>query len=239
MPLTRTRAQIRTDVRRSADLQGTSPTERFPDAELDDYIDQGYAAFYRKLVSAAPESRLVTSATKTTTSGTATYALSGFTSSVTDLLMLSSVDIDTGSRKVWLTAYEPHERPELSDTNVSTSGTPMYYRLRGENIEILPAPAGAYTLTIWYIPHQGSLASDATTVDTIQRLDGYIVYWAAREVALKNKHWDLHDRLGGRMKEIEADIEFLARSRDINSPPRIVDTRMATATGRYRGRWSR
>lgn len=235
MPLTRTRAQLRTDVRRKADVQGTSALVRFPDAELDDYIDEGYAAFYRKLVGASPESRLVTSATISTVNGTAVYALSGFTAAVTDLLMLSSVDIDLNGRKVWLTPYEPHERPELSDTNVTATGTPLHYRMRGENIEILPAPGGVYTLTIWYIPHQGSLASDATTVDTIQRLDGYIVYWAVREVALKDKHWDLHDRMGARLSEIEGDIEFLARSRDVNSPPRIVDVhRSATRMAHWR-----
>jgi len=234
MALTRTRAEIRSDVRRGADIEGTSHLERHPDSDLNVYIDAGYGAFHRKLAEVMPDVRLLLSASASTVSGTSQYTLTT-DFSVSNVLAIYSVDMVIDGEKVWLRPFEMHERPMLSDTSVNTTGVPAAYRFRVDTLELLPVPAGVYTVTVWYIPTQSGFANDAATMDTIQRLDDYVTKWAIREVALKDKHWDLHDRMSGRLKELEAEIEFFARSRDVSAPARVTDVYLAHR-GRHR-RW--
>lgn len=127
-----------------------------------------------------------------------------------------------------------NDRPGLSDTNIASSGIPLFYRLRAGNIEYLPTPgASGYTSTLWYVPVPVTLASGgATTFDTIDRLDDYIIWYAAREVAKKDRLWDLHNVLSQNLAELRSDIEMLARNRDMNSPPRVRDDLACDRFGR-------
>lgn len=232
MSLTRTLAQLTTDVRKMADVQGTTALQRHPDADLYDYVNRGIAALYRILTDAIPDQRYLTSATETTVAGTSLYPFSGFTSAITDFYHLVSVDLVAEGQKHWLTAFEMHERPALSDDSANYSGVPFCYRLRGTDIELLPTPGGSYTLTLWYVPTPPQPSSSGTAVETIARLDDFIVWYATKFVATKDKNWDLADRCSAWANEMREEIQAIARSRDKNSPGRIVDEMMADRWGR-------
>ena len=212
------------DVRKMTDTEGL--TSRHPDSDLADYVNRGYGALYRILAAAIPSHRFLASVTDSLTPYVSTVALPA------DFRSLLSVDIDANGSRQWLLAYEFHERPFLADQNSSSYGTPNCYRLQAGNIEFLPSPDSAYSYTLWYVPNATQLTSDAATADVIDRLDEYVINFAARIVAKKDKNWDLADRCAAELGEMRSDIEVLGRSRDMNSPPRVVDVTLADRFGR-------
>lgn len=228
MALTQTLLQLRTNVRRMADVAGTTALQRHPDADLSDYVNRGIAALRRELDVAIPDQRFLTSDTVTTVVGTTSYALES------DFTFLVSVDILANGTKTWLLPFEMHERASLTTPDSATSGIPFTYRLRGANLELLPAPQGVYTVTVWYVAAPTTLSADGDTFDTITRLDDYVIAYAAKLVAMKDKNWDLAQACDGIMDRMRDDVQFIARSRDRNAPSRIVDESLADRWGRYR-----
>lgn len=228
MALTQTREEIRDNVRRLANVQGTSALLRHPDAELNDYINRGYSRLRFKLNQSSPDQRWMTSTTITTVDGTTVYSLPS------DFGVLVLLDITANGATTWLTNYELHERPMLASADQPRSGIPFCYRLRGGNIELLPEPGGAYTVTLWYIPHTTELSADASVLDTLNRLDDFVVAYAARLVAIKEKAWDLKSACQEIMAELEEEIQVIGRTRDINGSSRIVDVYQADRWGRGR-----
>lgn len=231
MALTKTRTLIRAAVRRFTDTGGTNALVRHPDADLNDYIDRALGSLHRKLNEHIPDLRVLSSSSISITSGTTSYSLPA------DFEALVSVDLTANGVKVWLEAYEMHERASLTDSGSSYSGVPQFYRLRGSNIEYLPSPTSSYTSVIWYVPTPTQFAADAETFDTINRLDDYLVAYASRFVAVKDKNVELVALCRDMMAELEADIALVARNRDRNSPPRVVDEWHADRWGRRRGRY--
>jgi len=234
MALTQTREQVRDNVRRLTDTRGTNALVRHPNTDLNEYISRGYAALRRKLDVVVPDQRFLSSDAITTASGTTTYALPS------DFDHLISVDMLADGHLSWLTSYEMHERPGLASPSAVGTGIPTTYRLRGSNIEVLPTPAGVYTVTIWYVPSATLAAADATTFDTIIRLDDYVISYAALQVAVRDKNWALVAECRTAMGELDPELEAIARSRDKNSPSRIVDEMAGVGRGRrhHRG-WRR
>lgn len=231
MALTKTRTLIRAAVRRFTDTGGTNALVRHPDADLNDYIDRALGSLHRKLNEFIPDLRVLSSSSISITSGTTSYSLPA------DFEALVSVDLTANGVKVWLEAYEMHERASLTDSGSSYSGVPQFYRLRGSNIEYLPSPTSSYTSVIWYVPTPTQFSADAETFDTINRLDDYLVAYASRFVAVKDKNIELVALCRDMMAELEADIALVARNRDRNSPPRVVDEWHADRWGRRRGRY--
>ena len=234
MSLTQTQSQLLASVRQYSDTGGTNSTQRHPDANVKDYINRALGSLHRKLTEALPDQRFLSSTTVTTSAGTATYSLPA------DFDFLISVDLTANGVKAWLLGFEMPERPALTDPSASYTGIPFTYRIRGANIEYLPTPSAAYTSTLWYVPAASQLASTSDTYDTISRLDDYIVAYATKFIATKDKNWDLVGECRATCTELEGDIRSLARSRDRNSPPRIVDERVVNRWGRsviYPRRW--
>ena len=228
MALKKPLSEIRAGVRRFANIQGQTALVRHPNADIDDGINIALGSLHRRLTTVLPDQRFLGSATITTSSGVSTYALPS------DFDSLISIELTANGQRVGMDAYEMNERPELLNPGSSAAftGVPSVYRLRGENIEFLPVPTDVYSPLIWYVPNTPQLAGDAETYDTISRLDMYIVAYAARIVAIKDKNWDLKDACSQVMGELEAEIDVLARNRDRNSPPRIVDTQTRDRWGR-------
>lgn len=234
MALTQTLAQMRASVQKLADVGGTSALVRHPAADLNDYINRGTGALYRALTLAVPDQRYLASTTVTTTAGTSTYSLPA------DFDHLISADLSAYGAKVWLQSYEMEERATLTSPNGGYTGVPFSYRLRGANIELLPSPTGDFTLTLWYVPNVTTLASDSATLDTISRLDEFVVAYAARLVGIRDKNWDLVNACKQIMDELRGDIDIIGRTRDKNSPSRIVDESLTNRWGRRAGlprRW--
>lgn len=226
MALTKTREEIRDNVRRFANVQGTTALLRHPDVDLNDYINRAFGSLHRRLTVAIPDQRIIASTTITTEEDVSTYALPA------NFGFLISVDITANNRRTWLVSYEMHERPALVSPDSNFTGIPFTYRLRGSSIEYLPTPGDEYSSLIWYTPAASQLTGDAQTYDTISRLDDYIIAYAARLVAIKDKNWDLRDACQQILLELESEIDVIARNRDRNSPNRIVDVTQANRWGR-------
>lgn len=224
MSITQTQTQLRTNVRRTCNIEGTAYTARHPDADINDAIDRALGAFYRLLTQHIPDQRFLSSSTVSITSGTTTYALPA------TFHLLVSVDLVANGVKTWLTKYEMPERAALSDQNTMHTGTPLEYRLRGANIEYMPTPNSSYTSTLWFVPDAPQAAS--LPLDTVGRLDDYVIWYASREIATKDEKWPLIATLDGRMARIEADILQAARARDINVGSRVVDAVLYDRFGR-------
>lgn len=226
MPLTRTRENLRDDIRKFANVQGTTALQRHPSADINDYINRALGSLHRRLRAIDTDQRILSTSTGTTTAGTTTYSLPS------DFDFLISVDMTIDSRKHWLQAFDLSERPELTTPDTSFIGKPFVYRLRGSNIEFLPSPTGEYSYTLWYTGTATQLSSDAATFDTISRLDDYIIAYASRLIAIKDKNFDLVQACKDTLLELEQEIDILARGRDKNSPPQIVDVYRANRWGR-------
>ncbi|MER3466187.1 MAG: hypothetical protein C4340_03220 [Armatimonadota bacterium] len=227
MALNRSIDQMIDAIRRTANVQGTTALQRHPTSDLLDYANRGIAALDRLLKLADTGQRFLSATSIMTASGVELYPLPS------DFMMLVSLSGEFGGRMRWLTSYEHNERPALVDTNTGWKGEPLYYRLRQENISLLPTPAGVYTLTLWYAPAPSTLTS-GQNYDTIARLDDYIVNYAARLIAKKDANWELYDRLGAELVEMRSEIEAIARNRDLNSPGRIIDVTARDRFGRMR-----
>ncbi len=230
MALTQTREQVRDNVRRTADIRGTNDLVRHPNTDLNEYINRGYAALYRKLTMVLPDQRFLSSSTITTVADTEVYSLPA------DFDHLISIDVSANGTLTWLTAYEMNERPGLADPNAGGFGIPLTYRLRGSNIELLPSPSGVYTVTLWYVPSATTFTADANTFDTIVRLDDYVISYGVKQVAVRNKDWTLVAECRQAMADLDPELEAIARSRDKNSPSRIVDEGVTNRWGRHSGR---
>lgn len=227
MSLNRTIDQMVKATRQAANVQGATALQRHPQADLFDYVNRGIAALDRLLKLADNGQRFLSAHTFETSSGLELYELPS------DFLSLISLSGDIDGALRWFTSYEHNERPSLADKNAGWSGAPLHYRLRGGNISLLPVPAATYTLTLWYAPAPSALTT-GQTYDTIARLDDYIVNYAARIIAKKDSNWELYDRLGAELAEMRGEIEALGRSRDQNSPARIIDVAVRDRFGRMR-----
>jgi hypothetical protein len=217
MALTQSLLQLRTSVRKFANVQGTTALLRHPDADLNDYINRSLGSLHRQLTVALPDQRYLASTTVTTAADVATYSLPS------NFDHLISIDLNADSHRTWLQAYEMNERPTLTSADEPFNGRPLFYRLRGGNIEYLPTPGGVYSSLIWYVPNATQLTGDSQVFDTISRLDDYLIAHASRPIAIKDKNWDLVNACKSIMDELSGDMDIIARGRDKNSPPRVID----------------
>lgn len=234
MALTTDQQTMRDAVRRSADV--VEFTEKHPDTRINDLLNQGLGALSRVCRTTNPEFQPVGSSTITFDGTETVWPLpSNFRS------LLSVEYAGDSGYKSWLNPFELHERAALSDPDTTSTATRAEgYRLQGSNIEFLPRPPDGHTALLWYATTVTQLASNAATFDTMERLDTYVIWWAAREIAADRENWQRHDRLAAKLSELEADIRILARSKDLSMPKRIVDTRIAgrnVRLARTRGRW--
>lgn len=232
MPLTRTLAQIRDSVQRTAGISAFVGTgKRHTEASVNDLINRGFGALQRKTAAIDPEFRPIAS-TEITTDGDATeYPLPSNCRSV--LAVHYTVD----GNSTWLLPYELHERPALVDANGTVNATrASRYRVLGTNIELLPLADEDHTVLVWYATTAIQLSSDGQSADVYDRLDDYVIWWAAREICKDREDWERHDRLGADLKDLEQDLAILARSRDLSHPAKVVDVRTASVWARWRYR---
>lgn len=230
MALTQSLLQIRNAVRHCADLEGESALARHPDAGVNECILRGLAALRRKLARYGLDQRDLSSVTFTLDEGISLYGLPA------TFFFLISADLTADGARTWLLPWSTEQRASLTDPSSSYTGVPRHYRIRGDNVELLPVPqSSAYTLTLWYVPTAPQPTSDATAIDTVNRLDQYVIWYAARECATKDRAWDLVDRLNAWMGGMEEEIEAIGRLRDPGAR-RMVDESEACNI-RYGRRW--
>lgn len=231
MPLTTDQQTIRDAVRQSADV--VAFTDKHTDARINDLINQALGALSRLCRTTNPEFQPI---------GSSTIPMDGIATSYglpANFRSLLSVEYtgDSGI-KFWLNPHQLSERAALTDPDTTATATQAAgYRLMGSNIELLPRPPLGHSILIWYATTATQLVANGATFDTMERLDTYVIWWAAREIAADREAWERHDRLTAKLSELEADIRILARSLDLSMPKRVVDVRVAQQSmGRYRPR---
>ncbi len=163
----------------------------------------------------------LTSTTITTVSGTSTYALTnGF-------YELIGLDINTGAgTRFALERFMERERPNLLNTTVSRVGYPQFYAPIGMgSVELLPVPAGVYTITVRYVPPQPPLVADDDTFDGLNGLEEWMVCDVVRKLAASEKDWPTVQAMDAMCLRLGDRITTMARMRDRASPRRVVDVR--------------
>lgn len=213
--LNQTLLQMRTNLRQFANIGGQTALLRHPDATLNEYLNRGLASLHRRITEVVPDQRWLSTTTINTVAGTTLYALPS------DFETLLSVETLGNGDRTWIESHNLNERPSL--TSGDYSGRPYTYRLRPGHIELLPSPDAVYNVTLFYVPNAPQLALDASTFDTISRLDEYVIAFAARLVGIKDRNAELIQIADSQMESMKADIGSLARSKDKNSPSRVID----------------
>ncbi len=222
MPTSRTLEQLRDSVQRVADVRAF--TARHSEESVNDLVNRGLGALNRLCASVNPEFRPIASYAIETDGTNTVYGLPP------SFRHLISVEYVADGVKTWLQPYEMFERAEL-DPAEPEAGQAYAYRLLGTNIELLPLPEDGHTATLWYGTTATQLSDDESSVDVSDRLDDYVIWWAAREIAMDRADWERHDRLSAKIASLEEEIRIIARSRDVSAPSRVVDVR--TYTDRY------
>ncbi len=230
MALTRRLDQIVDAIQRTAGV--VAFTDAHPVPYIKDLACRGIAALHRVTATTDTEFRPVGSFSYTTDGIATTRALP------VDLRSILAVEYIIDGYQGFLEPYEWSERPMLAQTvDTTTTGRALAYKRIGTSIELLPKPDAGHTVRIWYATTASQPASDSDTVDVYDRLDDYIIWWAAREIANERENWERFDRLTGLIQTLEGDIRVLARSRDVSAAPRIAN-RQDLRSRAYRG-WPR
>lgn len=226
MSLTTTLAELRDAVRRTAGVLAF--TDNPTDARCNVLINQGLGALSRLCRTTNPEFQPIASTTITTDGINTLFALPAAFRSLISVEYTGDDDV-----KEWLIPYSMHERAALTTPDITAASTRAYhYRLIGTNIELVPRAPSGHTALVWYATTVTQLSADGSTFDTMERLDSYVIWWAAREIAMEREMWERHDRLTAKMQEMEPEIRILARSLDLSHPDKVVDLRQAVRTRR-------
>ncbi len=216
MPLTTDLDAMEDAVRRTADI--VAFTDKHPQTRVRYLINQGLGALSRLCRTTNPEFQPIASYSFTTDGINTTFALpSNFRS-------LLSVEYTADDLKAWLRPHLLQERAALTDSEtVANALRATSYRLMGSTIELLPRPPEDHTVLLWYATTVTQLATGGALFDTMERLDTWVIWWAAREIAMEREAWERHDRLTDKLAELTDEIRILARSIDLSHPDRVVD----------------
>jgi hypothetical protein len=232
-------SDLRLKARRKADLENA--LERFPDSEVNDYLNDGVAEYYDLLIrSSRGGNRLFENQATIITDGLNTiYPLPGDFYDIVHAQANIGNNGVLGDTNVPLSSFTMKERAELSSSTPGWNGQPFAYMLHGGTqqqpgttqgtvptqyaIEFLPKPAGAIRILIYYIPSCPLLANDFDTLDSSNGWDQYVAIWAAIEMRQKD---DLDtSQLEGKLAAMRERIEALVPHRDRIGPSRVTDVR--------------
>jgi hypothetical protein len=226
MARTRTIALLRRDAYLRADLENA--TSLITTADATEYINKGYAALYRLLARAGRHVYYPTESTMTLTAATSSYPLTAFTPSAATFWLEVQVIATIDGRKYTLEEYDFSELAMLSDSANGWSGSAFKYKIVGERFYVYPAPASTYSISLWWIPAPARFSTDGS--DDTEEIDGvadyeqFLIDFAAREMAVRRKNWELKAILDAELGQKAAEIEVMGASRRA-APPVVADVR--------------
>ena len=149
-----TRATMRDRARFRADVVGDA---HITDAEVNGWLDDGLSELHDVLIESHEEWVTKTASPDITlVSGTSQYDAPG------DLLKLVGCDVIAGSRRYSCQRYMPAERNAFVypvPAVVQATDLP-FYRLVGAKIELIPTPAAAGTMRVYYVPQYALMTAD-------------------------------------------------------------------------------
>lgn len=225
MPDTRTLLQIRTDVRRYADMENSSYVS---DAEIDRLINLGVRALWGEQARLDID-RPVQRTEIATTSGTREYALPS------DFVAVRLVEVlqGTGSEEAYpIRAYNLSEG-HTTNTGLWGStyidGEHLRYAIFGQGmdgsesrIRFDPDPEGR-VFRLWYLANPGTLTSDTDTYDGVIGGEEYVALWAAEQLLIKEES-DPSMLIRRRLEYMET-LKTILASRDMGSAHHVARTR--------------
>jgi hypothetical protein len=204
-----------------------SAVKRFPEAEVNGLINESIADLWDQLLRVRGVDSFETITTITTVAGTSVYGIpAGFYE-----LLAVSVNAGNGLGSYPVERFMMKERPGLANPAIPRYGYPYFYKLLGQNIELLPIPQGAYSVEVRYVPTATELAADSDTFDGVNGWEEWVVVDVARKMATKERDWEQLGALQADLRRLEDRIRALGGARDRASNRRVVDVRGG------RGRW--
>lgn len=228
MARTATLLQLRTSAYRRADQEDL--TERFPTAEVTDYVNEGIGELWDLLVSANGYAYYGTKSSISLVNNQTSYSLP------TDFYKLQKV-IYVGSTLGGRLELERLSESDEVALSVARSRVPLYYRIRANFLDVYPAPFGSGTLDFVYVPCATKLVNDTDTFDGINGWEEYVVCYAARRMAIKDADFELANMIYQDMNRQIQRIERMAADRDRGHPERVQDTRGAMVWRRPKRLW--
>lgn len=215
MASTVTVTNLTTRLRRAADIENA--TDRFPDAELQDYLKTAHREWWDFLINNGGGHLFETTHSVSTVADTATVALAS------DHYRMVGVDATVAG---WTRTLEPipvGERNRYSAGGISWHGlTRIGYRVLGANLRLYPTPDAVYALTVHYLPEaEVDFGTGSNTVDGYNGWDEYVVLTAALNVLTKDNRRTEH--VEKRLTRLEENVISSLGSMDVGEPPRVTD----------------
>ena len=228
MSRTRTRLELRTEVRQRADMVNS---DFVTDNEINRYLNESISELYDMLISAKGQEWYIKTLTLNLVSGQADYDIL----ETDNFYLLLGVDGDAQSDSPFpLRPYMLDERHDLTELRRLTryGNVPnMRYRLSGtidettgvykHRISFSPVPDSGTTVRLIYIPHAPVLDNDADVWDGFNGWEEYVVVDAAIKCLEKEESSTV--ALERRKERLIERIEGLASAHDDGFPERVTD----------------
>lgn len=191
-----------------------SLTDRFPQPEVWEYINQSWTELYNKLIQTGQE-YFLSQSTINTSAGTSDYALPP------NFYLDKGVDVTVAGQLYVLDRWLWEERGQYDQLVTWSPGMPWSYLVVGSNLSLRPTPGASYSLTLSYYPAPTRMASGSDTIDGMAGFEEYVVNDAAAKILVKD---DRDPRpcleLKGRAERV---IDNMISNRSRSNPQRILN----------------
>lgn len=219
-----------TNLRARARSRADMPTAGFiaDDANgIDAWINEGVQRLYELLVKAFGEGWAEETLAITTVAGQTDYTMS-----VTDMVSLYGVTATLNGTLVPLSRYEARDEAHLTNQALTGWFNQPKYRVIGGALDpqaatttmklrLLPAPTGAYPITVRYAPGFALLSSGAQTVNFPNGWERYVVVYTA--IQMLRKEESETSGLERELAKMEYELEEIAVRRIVDQPHSAVD----------------
>lgn len=207
MPLTKTLAQLQTDVQRICQLENSSDIGGTP---LRDFVNESRRETYEILVETYGEDYFTISTPLLLLAGTDTYPVPA------DFYKLRHIDWLRGDRLVRLRKHDLTGKNYFQPQLASPLHGPRY-RLQGSNLVFVPTPTTAETLTVYYVPTVPVLVNSGDVATFVIPLEHSLLMQVARRACLERQELDTSgpERTIARLT---ASLTRAADNRDIAEP---------------------
>lgn len=228
-----TLTQMIAQAREAADMVGSTFVS---DTEITSLLNTYIAEVYDLLVSAYGPAFYASSYTFSTVAGQREYTLPVSPDTGADFLYLLGIDVDLGGGDIIsCQPFSFYDRNRYEGMATYAPGEPIYYRLHGSKIWLIPTPATAMSVTVHYVPAAPTLSSGGTTSwDGINGWERLPVVNTA--IAMLQKEESDPSILLAERQSLLSRIQSMSKHRDAGMPERIVDVRGRLRGGR-RGGW--
>ena len=206
--------------------------------ELTDNINCGLQELYDLIIEVQDQDWYLSSVSFSTVPNTDTYAIgSGQAIPITDFYRMRGLDITFGQNIVISARpFMWSERNRYKWYSGWLYTQPVFYRLIGNALKLMPAPNGSFSLTMWYTPIFEPLLVNLTdTFDGIDGFEEYAVLSAAIKLLTKQEQFEHAQSLMAERALVKARVLGMVQNRDAENPERVQDVTRDDDFGMYPG----